>query len=296
MLTLTFLGVGSAFAKRNLNSNALIEGWAKGPAEQGSPDDSVLIDFGTTGPKALHQIKDQVGFQYLDQNGLINYPAIRRVLITHLHADHIGGLEEMALMTRFGLAEASSQEERRLELIGTADVLSSLWEHSLKGGLGASEGRPAKLKDYFTVRTVHERGKGTPDRIRIIERYEISLFRTHHIQMTGPLDWPSYGLLIADPETGETVVFSGDTQFDPQGLGNMLAHAGMVFHDVQLEDSESPVHAPMSALRTLPEEIRRKMILYHFADEWDGAEYDSVAKEFAGFAEPMRRYVLFGGG
>ncbi|MCH9003308.1 MAG: hypothetical protein IIC02_12105, partial [Planctomycetes bacterium] len=85
MLTLTFLGVGSAFAKRNLNSNALIEGWSKGPAKQASPDDSVLIDFGATGPKALYQIKDQVGFQYLDHNGLINYPAIRRVLITHLH-------------------------------------------------------------------------------------------------------------------------------------------------------------------------------------------------------------------
>lgn len=295
MLTLTFLGVGSAFAKRNLNSNALIEGWSKGPAKQPSPDDSILIDFGATGPKALHQIKDQVGFQYLDHNGLINYPAIRRVLITHLHADHIGGLEELALMTRYGFADMGPPEERRLELIGTADVLSSLWEHSLKGGLGASQGRPSKIEDYFTVRAVHERGQGTPDRIRILDRYEISMFRTHHIHIEEQFDWPSYGLLIADPKTGETAMFSGDTQFDPQGLGDMLAHARMIFHDVQLEDSQSPVHAPISALRTLPEEIRQKMILYHFADDWDGAQYDSVAKEFAGFAEPMRRYVLFEG-
>lgn len=31
MLTPTLLGVGSTFAKRNLQSNALIEAWAIGP-------------------------------------------------------------------------------------------------------------------------------------------------------------------------------------------------------------------------------------------------------------------------
>ena len=119
------------------------------------------------------------------------------------------------------------------------------------------------------------------------------MFRTHHIQMTEEFDWPSYGLLFADTKTGETVLFSGDTRFDPEGFGEMMARARIIFHDVQLEDSESPVHAPMSALRSLPEEIRKKMILYHYADAWDSAQYDFVADEFGGFAEPARRYVLF---
>ena len=34
MLTLTFLGVGSAFSKRNDHSNALIEAWQRGPDHQ----------------------------------------------------------------------------------------------------------------------------------------------------------------------------------------------------------------------------------------------------------------------
>ena len=31
MLTMTFLGVGSAFAKRNFQSNVLVEAWETGP-------------------------------------------------------------------------------------------------------------------------------------------------------------------------------------------------------------------------------------------------------------------------
>ena len=57
MLTFTFLGVGNAFAKRNYQSNILVEAWLKGSEAQDAPDDTLLIDFGTTGPLALHELK-----------------------------------------------------------------------------------------------------------------------------------------------------------------------------------------------------------------------------------------------
>lgn len=65
MLILTLLGVGSSFAKRNFNSNALIEAWSTGPSAQPEPDDTLLVDFGGTGPLALHSLKITPVFAYL---------------------------------------------------------------------------------------------------------------------------------------------------------------------------------------------------------------------------------------
>ena len=59
MLTMTFLGVGSAFAKRNYNANILYEYWAKewdGPLPSSPPDDTLLVDFGVTGPLAIYAL------------------------------------------------------------------------------------------------------------------------------------------------------------------------------------------------------------------------------------------------
>ena len=58
-------------------------------------------------------------------------------------------------------------------------------------------------------------------------------------------------------------------------------------------DQPDPVHALLSELRTLPSDIRKKTVLYHYADDWDSGRYDFVDKEFLGFAVPQTRYVLF---
>ena len=79
MLTLTFLGVGSAFAKRNDHSNVLIEAWSKGPEHQDAPDDVLLVDFGAMGPRSLLELGHRSGFQYLQRDGQIYYPSLRRI-------------------------------------------------------------------------------------------------------------------------------------------------------------------------------------------------------------------------
>ena len=58
-IKLTFLGVGSAFAKKNYQNNLLIE----------NGTDNILIDCGSTAPRSLGEIKKSI----LDVNNIFIY-------------------------------------------------------------------------------------------------------------------------------------------------------------------------------------------------------------------------------
>ena len=77
-LSLYFVGTGAAFSKTLNQNNLLI---VKG-------DDHLLIDCGSTCTRALHDVGVKVA-------------ELQNFLITHSHADHIGGLEEVQLFGRY---------------------------------------------------------------------------------------------------------------------------------------------------------------------------------------------------
>lgn len=295
VLTLTFLGVGDAFAKRNHNSNALVEVWATGPESQDAPDDVLLIDFGITGPLALHGLSQRDEFDYLrGQDGRTNFAAVRRVFVSHLHGDHIGGLEELCGMCAFFSKDPQTGEPHKPVLHVPLAIADELWTHSLSAGLRPFHGTNTSLSSFFQVDALPEPANGVGDAAIVLAgRYEFCLVRTDHVRIAKPYDWPSYGLFLRDRESGESALYSGDSRMDPKRIVPLMENARVCFHDAMLMDLEGTVHATVFQLRGLSEDLRRKTHLYHFGDAFDDPQFQFVAKEFAGFARPQVRYRIF---
>lgn len=255
-LSLQFIGTGSAFSKKFYQNNLLV---VKGP-------DHVLIDCGTRTPEALAKL----GLSVLK---------VKNYLITHSHADHIGGLEEVMLMNRY-------VGKCRPTMIAPEKYRRYLWDKSLKGGAAYNEkvdGRWLCFQDFWEVLdplpvTGAERELSEVQ----LGSIKLAMFRTMHIPDSAP-SWrscaPSYGVVIDD-----SILFTGDTRFDP-GLLRYLDNRyklKTIFHDCQFFDGG--VHTSINQLATLPAETRAKMWLMHYGDAVETQEENIHALGFAGFA------------
>jgi glyoxylase-like metal-dependent hydrolase (beta-lactamase superfamily II) len=215
------LGTGSAFAKAFYNNNALV--YAGGRA--------LLVDCGTTGPAALHHLGKSLS-------------DIDAILVTHLHADHIGGLEELAFRYRF-------HYEIKPALYVADTLAGPLWEHSLRGGL--EQDGFASLEDYFDVRPLVP---GEPR--ELLPGLTAELLATPHIP-----NRPSYSVLF-----NGCFFYSADMVFDPDLLRRLVRERGVetIFHDCQLFAPGS-VHACLPELLTLPESLQERIYLMHYGDD-----------------------------
>lgn len=169
------------------------------------------------------------------------------VVQTHLHADHASGLEGWAFAWHFAL-------ERPAVILAHPEVLGPLWDHHLRASMGTLLREPAgppstmTFADYFDARPLAETATTT------FGPFAIDCRRTiHHI--------PTFALRIA--AAGRRLGYSADTAFDP-ALIAWLAAADLVVHETNVG-----IHTPYARLAALPADLRRKMRLIHYPDDFD---------------------------
>lgn len=257
-MKLTPLGVGSAFTEENYQTMYMLE----------NNGHHLLIDCGGDVRFAIKASK----FTIAD---------IESVYISHMHADHIGGLEWLGFSTYFipGLKTPT--------LYISSTLKDTLWENALSAGMGSLQGEVVGLDDYFNVKSLsgNEFFKWNKLIIRPVQ--------TMHV-MNGFQIVPSYGLLI---DSGNTTIFvTTDTQYAPSQIETFYEQADIIFHDCETMAApdgtpiKSKIHAHYSELIALPKATKKKMYFTHYNDNWN--DYISRAKkdDFKGFAEQGKTY------
>lgn len=237
--------MGDAFTSRYFNACLLLE--AEGTR--------VLIDA----PPALARALGDLGERGGERVGLDD---IDHVVVTHLHGDHVGGLEQLLFWRRFVTG-------RKAALYAMPEVLAGLWDTRLKGGMEVLmnerfEAQRLTLDDYADVRPLDPGGTAVGP-LLIDHRPTL-----HHI--------PTSALRVRG--RGASFAYSADTAFDPT-LIEWLSRADLFFHETNLG-----IHTPLASLEALPEPTRRRMRLIHYPD------FHDVASSLIPCAREGERYDL----
>jgi ribonuclease BN (tRNA processing enzyme) len=171
---------------------------------------------------------------------------IDHFLITHVHGDHMNGIEGVAFFKHFA-------ENKRVELFSLPEVREVLWSERLKGSMSqlwnGNEFRSLTFDDYFAF---------TPldcSSFTGIGPFNIQVQRTkHHI--------PTCAVRIE--VKGRVFGYSSDTAFDPE-LIKFLEPAHLIIHETNL----GPAHSSYASLAALPANLRQRMRLVHYPDQFD---------------------------
>ena len=230
MMRFTTLGVGDAFSALYYSSCLLVE----------SGGTRLLIDCPHPIRKMLAEAGAATG-QDLDLDG------VDAVVLTHLHADHASGLEGYGYFSHFVL-------KKRAKLLVHPAVAARLWDGHLAAGMEClmsahdHQVNARGLADYFELVPLSE------ERTVTIGAFEVACRRTvHHV--------PTTALTLS--AGGRSLGYSADTCFDPELIA-WLSKADLMVHETNYG-----VHTPYESLAALPAEVRARMRLIHYPDQFD---------------------------
>jgi ribonuclease BN (tRNA processing enzyme) len=226
------LGVGDTFTERHNTHSLLVE----------ADGFRLAIDCPDSYRRVLKQARDKNGASALDLFGIDD------VLATHVHGDHINGLEGVAYFKFFA-------QKKPLRLHTIAPVKETLWSERLVASMGrlwnGSEYRSLSFDEYFAWSELSLEHVTTIGPLTVRAR-----ITKHHV--------PTSALLIE--HDGRKLGISSDTAFDPD-LVAWLSEADLVIH----ETNYGPAHTAYADLLGLAGDVKKKMRLIHYPDEFDVA-------------------------
>jgi ribonuclease BN (tRNA processing enzyme) len=252
-MKLTFIGAGNGLSKTRFNTNALLV----------FNNTNLLIDCGRTSIEAL----DCCDIRISD---------VENIAITHLHSDHIGGLESVAYLTRYMI-------KSKINLYTPQTLIMQLWQESLKGGLGHCEGKQMELEDYFNIGKVVPVDQGEKIIKYMHNWFEIAGEKFKFIKTEHVKGMRSYGIWCPGK-----FLYTGDSRFNREFIESMAGSVRVIFHECQ--SLMSDVHTSIDELITLPEDIKRKIVLMHYDDDLPYCE--RKIKQFKGIAQQGEEYEI----
>lgn len=223
------LGVGDAFSALRYSSCLAVQ--AEGQV--------LLVDCPHPIRKMMREASQASGVE-------LDADKVSGVVLTHLHADHSSGLEGLGYFSFFLL-------QRKLPVLTHPEVARRLWEGHLAAGMEAliphlgGQPEPREWSDYFTHVPL-----STEQAVQFGPFTVECRFTYHHV--------PTTALRIR--AAGRTLGYSADTAFD-ESLIAWLAEADLVVHETNYG-----VHTPYARLAALPAELRSRMRLIHYPDDF----------------------------
>jgi ribonuclease BN (tRNA processing enzyme) len=255
-LLLSVLGSGAAFSRRYGTTCSVLT----------LPDGARwLIDCGRQAPEQLASVG--LGWHQLDGQ-----------LVTHVHGDHVFGLEEFAFVRYYCSGErrdAVMKGGPRPKLMAHSAVRAELWEvlgPSLRYRSDAT-GTPVagELGDYFELLApvrVEPPRQAAWNHAEVFSSGELEIIARETRHVHGK---PCTSFEIALPETsGRCAWWSGDSVVDPQLFERLAPRTSVFFHDCTFKEFPGQVHGLFSDFEKLPASLREKIVLMHHEDELDG--------------------------